>query len=328
VSLIRTCRFGQIFQVVKTHSHHRESYSLKITKSLYHYRQQALQEVRILRQINANSSPEELQAISTIIHSFTYQGHICIVTELLDRDLYTQLAEQGHRGFSIPVIQSFARSLFQALVALKRCGIIHGDLKPENVMLANPMPSLVKISDFSMAFYSGRPISAEIQSMYYRAPELVLHLPFSYPIDIWSLGCLFAELFLGLPVFPGMTEFHLLEFITSSLGHIPFEMIDGSPQKNLLFHADGTYKGQEQICRERRESPVVMNGIAISPDIRETILAYELGRGATAAAKRKETGRRVLFIDLLFKMLKLNPTERITPEEGLCDEFVTADFSD
>lgn len=129
---------------------------------------------------------------------------------------------------------------------LKSLGLIHADLKPENIMLVDPIrqPYRVKVIDFGSASHVSKAVcSTYLQSRYYRyftsldasyhfgnkkthlgsdlsrhslianrclpfrAPEIILGLPFCEAIDMWSLGCVIAELFLGWPLYPGASEY-------------------------------------------------------------------------------------------------------------------------
>jgi dual specificity protein kinase YAK1 len=76
-------------------------------------------------------------------------------------------------------------------------GIIHCDLKPENILMDQEVEK-VRIIDFGSACYSGNKVYKYIQSRYYRAPEIVLGIGYNSSIDMWSLGCVAMELFMGL----------------------------------------------------------------------------------------------------------------------------------
>ena len=98
----------------------------------------------------------------------------------------------------------------ESLMIQQQLGLIHADLKPENIMLVDPVrqPYRVKVIDFGSASHVSKAVcNTYLQSRYYRAPEIVLGLPFSEAIDMWSLGCVIAELFLGWPLYPGSSEY-------------------------------------------------------------------------------------------------------------------------
>lgn len=78
-----------------------------------------------------------------------------------------------------------------------RNGIIHCDLKPENILLERCGYTNVKVIDFGSSCYIGQNAYAYIQSRFYRAPEVIFGSEYEEPIDIWSLGCIAAELLTG-----------------------------------------------------------------------------------------------------------------------------------
>ena len=82
-------------------------------------------------------------------------------------------------------------------------------------MLVEPLrqPYRVKVIDFGSASHVSKAVcNTYLQSRYYRAPEIILGLPFSEAIDMWSLGCVIAELFLGWPLYPGSSEYDQVSF--------------------------------------------------------------------------------------------------------------------
>ena len=84
------------------------------------------------------------------------------------------------------------------------------DLKPENILLSNATSGEIKLIDFGSACFENRTVYSYIQSRFYRSPEVVLGSTYNVSIDMWSLGCVAAELFLGLPLFPGASEHDLM----------------------------------------------------------------------------------------------------------------------
>ena len=79
----------------------------------------------------------------------------------------------------------------------------------------------IKVIDFGSASFDGFTVFQYIQSRYYRSPEILLGLPYDAAIDMWSVGCICAELFLGIPIFPGNSEYDQLARIIEILGNIP-----------------------------------------------------------------------------------------------------------
>ena len=86
-------------------------------------------------------------------------------------------------------------------------------MKPENILLRSPDKSGIKIIDFGSSCFKNERIYTYIQSRFYRAPEVILRLPYSEKVDMWSFGCILVELYTGEPLFPGNNEQEQLEYI-------------------------------------------------------------------------------------------------------------------
>jgi serine/threonine protein kinase len=164
-----------------------------------------------------------------------------------------------------------------------------------------------------------------IQSRYYRAPEVVLRLPFGHPIDVWSLGCIICELYIGFPIFPAQNEIQLLELICRFLGPVPIEIARASRRFGEFFMPDGTLKTEEQVCREKGVSVAERYMLFAKLTIRDVVLALP-GAGRNAAERRVEKQRRMMLIDLVMKMLVFAPDDRLTPTQALQHPFLTTPF--
>lgn len=132
-----------------------------------------------------------------------FHKHICIVTELLSISLYDLLEENKFTPVNMQYIRTFAIQIFNALAFLKEHNIIHSDIKPENVLLKNRSKTGIKLIDFGTSMFIHESTYMYIQSRFYRAPEVILGSPYDFAIDMWSVGCLLAELYLGSPLFAG-----------------------------------------------------------------------------------------------------------------------------
>jgi dual specificity tyrosine-phosphorylation-regulated kinase 1 len=145
--------------------------------------------------------------------------HQCLVFEPLSTNLYQLLVQTKFRGLDLDVVQKIARQLLKALAYLARpdIDIIHCDLKPENIMLKDPERFDIKLIDFGSACKSNEQSYTYIQSRFYRSPEVILGLPYSVAIDMWSLGCMLVELYTGDPLFAGLDEVEMMQkFVTVS----------------------------------------------------------------------------------------------------------------
>lgn len=94
-------------------------------------------------------------------------------------------------------MQSIAIQCLEALQFLHGLGLIHCDLKPENILVKSYSRCEVKVIDFGSSCFQTDHLCSYVQSRSYRAPEVILGLPYDKKIDIWSLGCILAELCTG-----------------------------------------------------------------------------------------------------------------------------------
>lgn len=321
-------QFGQVFIVseITSASSVHPIYALKITKSHPTYYDQAQKEVNIMSHIRDCSSNEEMEHIIRFIRSFIYKNHLVILTEKLSMNLITILIKRSYNGLPLNIIQSAVRSILKALSTLSRLGIVHSDIKPENILLINDNSDKVKIVDFGCSRFVSQQCEFYIQSRFYRAPEVILAIPHSFPIDIWSLGCVAVELFVGLPLFPGNNEIQMLILIVKMLGQIPQNLIDISPRKNVFFNVDGSLKSEIEICSSLSKEVVEMHKYFYFKNLSDIITQYIPNIGMTPAKQKKELWRRKLFIDLLMKMLALDPEQRISPDDALQHPFITTDL--
>ena len=110
---------------------------------------------------------------------------------MLELNLYDFLKNNKFCPLKLKYIRPIMQQVLTALSKLKQLGLIHADLKPENIMMVDParQPYRVKVIDFGSASHVSKAVpSTYLQSRYYRAPEIILGLPFNERIDMWSLG--------------------------------------------------------------------------------------------------------------------------------------------
>ena len=155
---------------------------------------------------------------------------------MLSLNLYELLKNTHFTGVSLNLIRKFAKQILKVLAYLARphVDIIHCDLKPENILLRHPKRSGIKVIDFGSSCKSSRRMYSHIQSRLYRSPEVMLGLPYSVAIDMWSLGCILVEMHTGEPLFSGTDQFDQMRKIVGILGMVPEDMLLGANATHRL----------------------------------------------------------------------------------------------
>ncbi|KAF3816440.1 hypothetical protein GH733_014613 [Mirounga leonina] len=197
---------GSFGQVAKCLDHkNNELVALKIIRNKKRFHHQALVELKILEALRRKDKDNT----HNVVHMkdfFYFRNHLCITFELLGINLYELMKNNSFQGFSLSVVRRFTLSVLKCLQMLYVEKIIHCDLKPENIVLYQKGQVSVKVIDFGSSCYEHQKVYTYIQSRFYRSPEVILGHPYNMAIDMWSLGCIMAELYTGYPLFPGENE--------------------------------------------------------------------------------------------------------------------------
>ncbi|OJD18695.1 CMGC/DYRK/DYRK2 protein kinase [Emergomyces pasteurianus Ep9510] len=289
---------GSFGQVVRCVDHKTGSLvAVKIIRNKKRFHQQALVEVNILQKLK-EWDPHRRHSVVNFTQSFYFRGHLCISTELLGMNLYEFIKAHDFRGFSLKLIRRFTKQLLSTLVLLHKNKVIHCDLKPENVLLAHPMHSEIKVIDFGSSCFENEKVYTYIQSRFYRSPEVILGMSYGMPIDMWSIGCILAELFTGYPIFPGENEQEQLACIMEVFGPPEKHLIEKSTRRKLFFDSLGKPR-LTVSSKGRRRRPS-------SKDLRQALKCDDDA-----------------FLDFITRCLRWDPTRRLTPNDALNHEFIT-----
>ncbi|XP_030621040.1 homeodomain-interacting protein kinase 4-like [Chanos chanos] len=215
-----------------------ELVAVKVMKSDAHKSRVIKNELKLIGALSKTNL--ENSHIVQFYEAFRDQSHHYLVFEMLEKNLYQFQKENGYRPLSILNIRTITCQILRALVKLKELGIIHADLKPENVMIVDQLryPFRIKLIDFGSAniFNEVRFVKDPyIQSRFYRSPEIILGLPFCEKVDMWSLGCVMAEMFLGWPLYPGESEFDQICNICETQGLPHPHLLNSASKTNLYF---------------------------------------------------------------------------------------------
>ncbi|SGY13742.1 BQ5605_C010g05961 [Microbotryum silenes-dioicae] len=321
--------FGQVVkcQNMKTH----EIVAVKVVKNKPAYFQQSMMEVTILELINNQWDKDDEHHMLRLKDTFIHHSHLCLVFELLSNNLYELIKQNSFRGLSTSLVRVFTAQLLDALTVLHEAKIIHCDLKPENILLKSLQSPTIKVIDFGSACHEKQTVYTYIQSRFYRSPEVILSLPYSASIDMWSLGCICVELFLGLPLFPGTSEFNQITRIVEMLGMPPNHMLDKGKQTMHFFDQYADEYGQRRWRLKTLERYSQENKVQEQPSKRyfaqstlpEIIQQYPIVRkGLKEADAEKERKNRLAFIDFVKGLLNLDPEQRWTPQQARLHPFV------
>lgn len=255
---------------------------IKILKKLHH------ENVIKLKEIVTSTGPEKGEQGSS--DGNKYKGGIYMVFEYMDHDL-TGLADRPGMRFSVPQIKCYMRQLLTGLHYCHINQVLHRDIKGSNLLIDNE--GNLKLADFGLArSFSGDQnanLTNRVITLWYRPPELLLGTTKYGPaVDMWSVGCIFAELLNGKPIFPGKDE---------------------PEQLNKIFDICGTpteesWPGVSKIPWYNNFKPSRI----IKRRLREHFRHFD---------------RHAL--DLLDRMLTLDPAQRISAKDALDAEYFWTD---
>ncbi|CAE6436620.1 unnamed protein product [Rhizoctonia solani] len=297
--IIDTLGKGSFGQVLQCRDHCTGlSVGIKIIRNKKRFHHQALVEIKILESLK-KWDPEEKSHVLKMNEYFTFRNHLCIVTELLSINLYELIKANGFAGFTTALIRRFTSQMLASLVLMRQHRIVHCDLKPENVLLLHPAKSALKVIDFGSSCFEHEKVYTYIQSRFYRSPEVILGMNYHMAIDMWSLGCILAELYTGFPIFPGENEQEQLACIMEVLGVPDKDLVNRSSRKRLFFESNGQPRPVVN-SKGRRRRP---------------------GSKTLAQVLRCDDE---LFVDFISKCLIWDPERRLKPQPALRHPFITA----
>ncbi|XP_018531632.1 homeodomain-interacting protein kinase 1 [Lates calcarifer] len=311
--------FGKVAKCLKAAT--KETVAVKIIMNS-NFAPQAKNEVAILEELRAFDS--DRFNFVRCNNAFVDREHICIEFEMLDMSLMDFLANKPSHSLTVKEIRPILHQMATALQLLRSLGVVHTDLKLDNIMMVDHVnqPLKIKMIDFGLARHvSQTEWGSYMQPLYYRSPEVILGLPFTAAIDMWSLGCIAAELFLGHALYPGSCEYDMLRHIVRTQGQLPQQLLNRGVKTRCFF--------RRNRCRERRwrlktaleygQVTCTKSYFKSLDDLKKIRPACHLSNEDTMA----EIKDRDNFMDLLKKMLYLDVDKRILPSHLIEDPFIT-----
>ncbi|CAL2048278.1 unnamed protein product [Caenorhabditis brenneri] len=301
--------------------------ALKIVRCGEWYNEVSDREIQIMKTIKNASragsdseSPIGASNVVSLLDNFRIKGeygmHVVMVTEVLGPDLFSILVKSNQKVLSFDRIQRFSRNILNGLHFLhSNCGVMHLDLKPENIMVTVDHENMdlndpkclatVKIGDFGLTCYTTKDVTRTVQSCCYRSPEAFLKAHITPAADIWSFGCTLYEMATRELLFKCNDSenccrvFHM-DNISNLLG----------PIKRSLFKKDKENEWPlEQVFGEKK----VLTGY---PGSTNFICPEELRKRTLMNEHQAQA-----CSDFLGKLMKIDPKKRLTAEQALKPSF-------
>ncbi|XP_065874042.1 serine/threonine-protein kinase AFC2-like isoform X1 [Euphorbia lathyris] len=320
--------FGQVLECWDREA--REMVAIKVVRSTKKYREAAMLEIDVLHLLGKydRSGSRCVQ----IRNWFDYRNHICIVFEMLGPSLYDFLRKNNYRPFPVDLVRELGRQLLECVAFMHDLRLIHTDLKPENILFVSPeyvkipdykVPSIsptegayfkrlpkssaIKVIDFGSTAYGHNEHNYIVSTRHYRAPEVILGLGWSYPCDIWSVGCILVELCSGEALFQTHENLEHLAMMERVLGQLPQHMLRRTDR-----HAEKYIRRGRLDWPEGATSRESIKAVTKLPRLQNIVMQHVDHSAGD-------------IIDLLQGLLRYDPSNRLTAHEALKHPFFTRD---
>ncbi|KAJ9568313.1 hypothetical protein OSB04_004279 [Centaurea solstitialis] len=320
--------FGQVLECWD--KERKEMVAIKIVRGIKKYREAAMIEIDVLQQLGKHDKGGN--RCVQLRNWFDYRNHICIVFEKLGPSLYDFLRKNNYRSFPIDLVREIGRQLLECIAFMHDLRLIHTDLKPENILLVSgeylkvpdykcssrspkdgsfskriPKSSAIKVIDFGSTTYDRHDQNYIVSTRHYRAPEVILGLGWSYPCDIWSVGCILVELCSGEALFQTHENLEHLAMMERVLGPLPMHML-----KKADRHAEKYVRKGRLDWPEGAGSRESIKAVMKLPRLQNLIMQHVDHSAGD-------------LIHVLQGLLRYDPSERLTAHAALRHPFFTRD---
>ncbi|KAI8908851.1 kinase-like domain-containing protein [Powellomyces hirtus] len=315
--------FGRVLEVYDRHENRKVA--IKVVRALPKYSDASRVEIKVLKCLEDNDPYHNNHCIQ-LLETFIYRKHTCMVFPLLSQSVFDYLKENSFVPFLSHQTAEIAFQLVEAVVFMHRIKLIHTDLKPdlltfvgffeksENIMIVDntsvtvpgarrtskPRKKLVsteiRLIDFGSSIFQDDYHSTIVSTRHYRAPEILLGAGWSYPCDIWSLGCILVEFVTGDALFQTHENIEHLAMMEAVLGPIPPHLTTTTTAAKYFENGLLQYP-RPDTTRQSRKS------VSKTKALRDII------------APKDELAEHLL--DLVHRMLRYDPAERITARDAL-----------
>ncbi|KAL0213080.1 hypothetical protein RCL1_006706 [Eukaryota sp. TZLM3-RCL] len=320
---------GTFGTVVEAYDRKRKyNVAIKVTRNIDRYREAALIEKRILRHLYTNSS-HKYHTI-TMLGYFAFHDHVCLSFERAGPTLHHVL-HLNRAGFDLETLRTIAYQIFRCIAFIHDLGLIHTDLKTENIIFSNKNytyspnagNAFIKVIDFGSAMFERERLPKLACTRQYRPPEILLGIPWGKAADIWSIGCILYEMATGELLFSTHCNWEHLQMIHRLFGPCPVNMVRRakahSTPSSVYFNTNLelrslTVKSQ----RERVKmcgSPRTTELLATEEHIAESLEVLK-------NFKRFDKIKDPLLLDVIRKCLKWDPNDRISAADLVQHPFI------
>uniref|UniRef100_T1JJF3 Protein kinase domain-containing protein n=1 Tax=Strigamia maritima TaxID=126957 RepID=T1JJF3_STRMM len=281
--IIATLGEGTFGKVVKVKDLQNEQIlALKIIKNVEKYREAAKLEINVLEKLGEKDADGRFHCVK-MLDWFDYHGHMCIAFEMLGLSVFDFLKDNNYQPYPLDQVRHIGYQLSYA-VKLRR------DVR-------RVKSTHIKLIDFGSATFDHEHHSTIVSTRHYRAPEVILELGWQQPCDVWSIGCILFELYLGMTLFQTHDNREHLAMMERILGPLPYRMCRKTKTK-YFYHGRLDWDEKSSAGRYVRENCKPLRRYLLNDD----------------------EDHRQLF-DLVSQMLEYEPSQRITLAESLKHPF-------
>uniref|UniRef100_A0A8D2KWC7 dual-specificity kinase n=1 Tax=Varanus komodoensis TaxID=61221 RepID=A0A8D2KWC7_VARKO len=310
ISTLGEGTFGRVVQCVD-HRRGNTRVALKIIKNVEKYKEAARLEINVLEKIN-EKDPDNQNLCVQMYDWFDYHGHMCISFELLGLSTFDFLKDNNYLPYPLYQIRHMAYQVCQAVEFLHQNKLTHTDLKPENILFVSSdyemtynlekkrdersvKSTAVRVVDFGSATFDHEHHSTIVSTRHYRAPEVILELGWAQPCDVWSIGCIIFEYYMGFTLFQTHDNREHLAMMERILGPIPSRMIRKTRKQKYFYHGRLDWDENTSAGRYVRENCKPLRRYLASEaeehhqlfDLIECMLEYEPAKRLTLAEALK-----------------------------------------
>lgn len=287
--------------------------AVKMSRANAAMRRAAAREASVLREVQA-ADPHGRASVVRLTADFAHRGeHSALVFEYLDSSLRA-IVRARPSGIRLAAVRVYGSQLLRALALLARLGLVHADVKPDNLLVSADR-TRVCLADFGCALRRGEPADAAtayLAARFYRAPESVLGIAPAPPVDVWAAGCALFEMYTGEVPFSSRDNGELLACCMEARGPMPKRVLRQGLFRSKHFDERGRLVRTNVDQGSGEKTSIVVprpEGPPKVDPIRARIVA------AASADDEQESAPQLA--DLLDRMLTLDPAKRISASDAL-----------